>query len=168
MNSEKQNFDRLLSRLSRGEELGTGGGLPLLQSAVKLLQYLKDTISRCATMSTGQTLVSLVKWGLERRSRRSEVKSTLSGYQKALEDADAKQISTLVFPSLPLAKQASRMFPAINALYKLMRDFQDSHAHPEEILICCEDDQVLNLYMVVWNMYYAADKPSRMNDGRWD
>ena len=86
MNSEKQNFDRLLSRLSRGEELGTGGGLPLLQSAVKLLQYLKDTISRCATMSTGQTLVSLVKWGLERRSRRSEVKSTLSGYQKALED----------------------------------------------------------------------------------
>ena len=89
-------------------------------------------------------------------------------YQKALEDADAKQISTLVFPSLPLAKQASRIFPAINALYKLMRDFQDSHAHPEEILICCEDDQVLNLYMVVWNMYYAADKPSRMNDGRWD
>ena len=89
-------------------------------------------------------------------------------YQKALEDADAKQISTLVFPSLPLAKQASRMFPAINALYKLMRDFQDSHAHPEEILTCCEDAQVLNLYIVVWNMYYAADKPSRMNDGRWD
>ena len=28
-------------------------------------------------------------------------------YQKALEDADAKQISTLVFPSLPLAKGPS-------------------------------------------------------------
>ena len=60
------------------------------------------------------------------------------------------------------------MFQAINVLYRTMRDFQDSHSYPQEILIYCEDDRVLNLYMVVWNMYYAADKPSRMNDGRWD
>ncbi len=88
--------------------------------------------------------------------------------QAALEEADAKQISTLIFPALPLAKQTSLMFQAINVLYKTMRDFQDSHSYPQEILIYCEDDRVLNLYMVVWNMYYAADKPSRMNDGRWD
>ena len=86
----------------------------------------------------------------------------------ALEDAEVKQASTLIFPALPLAKQNSLMFQAINILYKTMRDFQDSHSYPQEILIYCEDDRVLNLYMVVWNMYYAADKPSRMNDGRWD
>lgn len=89
-------------------------------------------------------------------------------YQNALQEADEKQASTLVFPSLPLADPASRMFQVINTLYKTMRDFQDTHKYPEEIRIYCEDDRILNLYMVVWNMYYAADKPSRMNDGRWD
>ena len=33
--------------------------LPVLQGAVKLFQYLKETLSRCATMSTGQTLVAM-------------------------------------------------------------------------------------------------------------
>ena len=41
VNSEKQNFAKLLER------------------AVKLFQYLKETLSRCATMSTGQTLVAM-------------------------------------------------------------------------------------------------------------
>ena len=67
MSSEKQNFDRLLARLSKGDELATGGDLPVLQGAVKLFQYLKETISRCATMSTGETLVSLVRWGQRKR-----------------------------------------------------------------------------------------------------
>ena len=61
MNSEKQNFERLLTRVVKGDELATGGDLPVLQGAVKLFQYLKETISRCATMSTGETLVSLVR-----------------------------------------------------------------------------------------------------------
>ena len=60
MNSEKQNFERLLARVVKGDELATGGDLPVPQGAVKLFQYLKETISRCATMSTGETLVSLV------------------------------------------------------------------------------------------------------------
>ena len=62
VNSEKQNFDRLLGRVIKGDELATGGDLPVLQGAVKLFQYLKETISRCATMSSGETLVSLVKY----------------------------------------------------------------------------------------------------------
>ena len=61
VNSEKQNFERLLTRVVKGDELATGGDLPVLQGAVKLFQYLKETISRCATMSTGETLVSLVE-----------------------------------------------------------------------------------------------------------
>ena len=76
VNSEKQNFDRLLTRISKGDELATGSDLPVLQGAVKLFQYLKETISRCATMSTGDTLVSLV----------NEVKVTLGTYQKTLEE----------------------------------------------------------------------------------
>ena len=45
MNSEKQNFERLLTRVVKGDELATGGDLPVLQGAVKLFQYLKETIS---------------------------------------------------------------------------------------------------------------------------
>lgn len=59
--SEKENFARLLARLAKGDELATGGDLPVLQGAVKLFQYLKETIARCATMSTGETLVALVR-----------------------------------------------------------------------------------------------------------
>lgn len=84
MNSEKQNFERLLTRVVKGDELATGGDLPVLQGAVKLFQYLKETISRCATMSTGETLVSLVRWATARWVRRSEVKSTLQQYQQEL------------------------------------------------------------------------------------
>ena len=59
MNSEKQNFSRLLDRVVKGDELTRGGDLPVLQGAVKLFQYLKETLSRCSTMSSGQTLVAM-------------------------------------------------------------------------------------------------------------
>ena len=59
VNSEKQNFAKLLERAVKGDELVKGGELPVLQGAVKLFQYLKETLSRCATMSTGQTLVAM-------------------------------------------------------------------------------------------------------------
>ena len=59
VNSEKQNFGKLLELAVKGEELVKGGELPVLQGAVKLVQYLKETLSRCATMSTGQTLVAM-------------------------------------------------------------------------------------------------------------
>lgn len=59
VNSEKQNFGKLLERAVKGDDLVKGGELPVLQGAVKLFQYLKETLSRCATMSTGQTLVAM-------------------------------------------------------------------------------------------------------------
>ncbi|KAK8798110.1 hypothetical protein WA171_005635 [Blastocystis sp. BT1] len=74
--SEKTNFTKLLERVIKGDELARGGDLPVLQGAVKLFQYLKETLSRCATMSTGQTLVAMSV----------EVKTTLLTFQQALED----------------------------------------------------------------------------------
>ena len=74
VNSEKQNFAKLLERAVKGDELVKGGELPVLQGAVKLFQYLKETLSRCATMSTGQTLVAMSR----------EVKATLLQFQEAL------------------------------------------------------------------------------------
>ena len=89
-------------------------------------------------------------------------------YRSALEQAAEQQISTLLFPSIPPAELNSTMFQAISIIYKAIIDFQSSHRCPEEIRIFCEDDRILQLYMVVWNLYYAEDKSSRMNDGRWD
>ena len=50
----------------------------------RILLRLKETISRCATMSTGETLVSMVTWVRVARVRRSEVKNTLQQYQQEL------------------------------------------------------------------------------------
>ena len=86
----------------------------------------------------------------------------------ALEEACNEQVDILLFPSIPYADQNSVMFQAVSVQYKAMREFQASHPYPEEIRILCKDDRVLNMYMVVWNLYYAEDKASRMNDGRWD
>ena len=83
MNSEKQNFERLLTRVVKGDELTTGGDLPVLQGAVKLFQYLKETISRCATMSTGETLVSMVTWVRVACVRRSVVTCVACGHGSA-------------------------------------------------------------------------------------
>ncbi len=88
--------------------------------------------------------------------------------RSALETAEQKGVSVLLFPSIPPAEKNSVMFQAISILYKTMRDFQRTHSLPEEIRIICEDDAIFELYMAVWNLYYAENKTSRMNDGRWD
>lgn len=87
---------------------------------------------------------------------------------KALEQACDNQVSILDIPPIPSDKKTSTMFQAISLLYKTMRSFQSDHAYPKEIHIHCQDDHLTELYMMVWNLYYAEDKNSRMNDGRWD
>ena len=87
---------------------------------------------------------------------------------QALEKAEKERISVLDFPPIPAGPQTSAMFQAISLIYRAMRSFQSSHSYPETICICCEDDHLMELYMMVWNLYYAQGKDSRMNDGRWD
>lgn len=89
-------------------------------------------------------------------------------YEEALAKAASVGAETAFFPSIPIADLNSTMFQAISIIYKTMREFQASHDCPDDIQIICDDDQVLKLYMVVWNLYYAEDKAGRMNDGRWD
>lgn len=89
-------------------------------------------------------------------------------YVKALENVAATGVETAYFPSIPKAEPNSTMFQAITVIYKTMKEFQASHNCPSDIRIICSDDDILNLYMVVWNLYYAEDKARRMNDGRWD
>ena len=89
-------------------------------------------------------------------------------YEDVLEQAGKANAPTLILPSIPLTEPNSSMFQAISFIYKTLRDFQDSHSAPKEIIICCEDENVFNMYMVVWNLYYAQTKDDRMNEGRWD
>lgn len=89
-------------------------------------------------------------------------------YEAALAAAEKAGAETAYFPPIPAADLNSTMFQAITLIYQTMREFQASHANPRQICILCNDDRVLQLYMVVWNLYYAEDKAGRMNDGRWD
>ena len=88
-------------------------------------------------------------------------------YREILENAERQQLSTLVFPAIPRTDPNSLMFQAISMIYKTIREFTD-RPYPKEVCIVCEEDDVYNLYMVVWNLYYATTKSGRMNDGRWD
>lgn len=89
-------------------------------------------------------------------------------YEAALTAAEEAGAETAYFPPIPAADLNSTMFQAITLIYQTMRKFQASHTNPRRICILCDDDRVLQLYMVVWNLYYAEDKADRMNDGRWD
>ena len=97
-----------------------------------------------------------------------DMMSLADRYRTALEKAAQAQKETLCVPSIPHAERNSVMFQAISVIYRTMREFQASHPYPREIRIVCEDDSILQLYMAVWNLYYAQDKENRMNDGRWD
>ncbi len=75
---------------------------------------------------------------------------------------------TIYFPSLSCSSQPL-LFRAISQIYRTILDFGDAgDTSVKKVCIVCEDDDIRNTYMVVWNFYYAGTKNARMNDGRWD
>lgn len=93
----------------------------------------------------------------------------LAGLYKAeLESAAAAGAETIYFPSLSCNSQPL-LFRAISQIYRTILDFGDAgDTSVKKVCILCEDDEIRNTYMVVWNFYYAGTKSARMNDGRWD
>ena len=94
---------------------------------------------------------------------------TLAGlYKKELEAAAFKGAETIYFPSLSCSSQPL-LFRAISQIYRTILDFGDAgDTSVKKVCIVCEDDDIRNTYIVVWNFYYAGTKNARMNDGRWD
>lgn len=80
----------------------------------------------------------------------------------------SKAQKPIYFPSLSCSSQPL-LFRAISQIYRTILDFGDAgDTSVKKVCIVCEDDDIRNTYMVVWNFYYAGTKKARMNDGRWD
>ena len=81
---------------------------------------------------------------------------TLAGlYKKELESAAFKGAETIYFPSLSCSSQPL-LFRAISQIYRTILDFGDAgDTSVKKVCIVCEDDDIRNTYMVVWNFYYA-------------
>ena len=47
-------------------------------------------------------------------------------------------------------------------------DFARENALPETVRFVCDSEKVATLYKVVYNMYYADSKETRLEDERWD
>lgn len=89
-------------------------------------------------------------------------------YKAELESAAAAGAEIIYFPSLSCSSQPL-LFRAISQIYRTILDFGDAgDTSVKKVCILCEDEEVRNTYMVVWNFYYAGTKSARMNDGRWD
>ena len=89
-------------------------------------------------------------------------------YRKALQDAAEAGAETVLFPSLSCPSQPV-LFRAISQIYRTILDFGDAgDTSVKKVCIVCDNDEIRNTYMVVWNFYYAGTKSARMNDGRWD
>ena len=89
-------------------------------------------------------------------------------YQNSLKAASDAKIETLYIPPIPSGPK-STMFQAIHIIYQCILDYASvNDTSLKKVCILCDTDSVYNLYMVVWNLYYAKTKTERMNDGRWD
>ena len=78
---------------------------------------------------------------------------TLTGlYKKELETAAFKGAETIYFPSLSCSSQPL-LFRAISQIYRTILDFGDAgDTSVKKVCIVCEDDDIRNTYMVVWNL----------------
>jgi hypothetical protein len=89
-------------------------------------------------------------------------------YLEDMRAADLTGETIVNFPGIPNAPQPSLVFQACSVVYAALNHYMEEHDRPSRVRIFCDDEGVRKMYMVVWNLYYATDKDSRMNDGRWD
>ena len=89
-------------------------------------------------------------------------------YKNSLQNAAASGAANVFFPSLSCSSQPL-LFRAISQIYRTILEFDSAeHTSIQKVCIVCDDDEIRNTYMVVWNFYFAGTKNARMNDGRWD
>lgn len=89
-------------------------------------------------------------------------------YQNRLLDASASGAETVFFPCLSCSSQPL-LFRAVSQIYRTILTFGETGGTSiRKVCIICDNDEIRNTYMVVWNFYFAGTKSARMNDGRWD
>lgn len=91
-----------------------------------------------------------------------------SYYQKSLLAAEDSRQELLCFQSVAPAGRQSDDFALIGDIERTILTHMKEHTCPRTVRIICDNDDTARLYKVVYNFWFAADKPSRMDDDEWD
>lgn len=102
---------------------------------------------------------------LPRPGESADIPSYYQGYLFAAQEASE---SLLCFQSIELTGRHSDDFVRITDIERTILGFLEEHSHPQTVRIICDSDENSRLYKVVYNYWFATDKPSRMEDDSWD
>lgn len=93
---------------------------------------------------------------------------TEKNIQAMLEEAFQSKREVLEVSAAIMRQPASAAFGDATALERMIVDFLELNEFPKKVRILCEDDVQLEMYMMVYNYWFAVKKSERINDGRWD
>ncbi|MBQ3292313.1 MAG: hypothetical protein IJH43_08055 [Mogibacterium sp.] len=101
-----------------------------------------------------------------------EGEATMDNYKsyvkELLANAEAQGKELVCMRSLQMVERVSDNFNRINWIEQAINEFQREHDKPELVRIVAENDAAAEQYKVVYNMYYATSKATRLNDDKWD
>ena len=91
-----------------------------------------------------------------------------SYYVDKLQSAESESKSTISFRSAAPQQSQSDHFSLIGEIERTILSYMAEHDCPQDVVIVCDSDDTARLYKVVYNFWFAEDKPSRMDDNSWD
>lgn len=85
-----------------------------------------------------------------------------SCYRSCLILAAEKGIRTVDFPSISTGTYGYPLPQAAAVALKAIMEFLEAYDLPERVRIVCHTEEAAQVYRQTWNIWYAADKASRM------
>jgi len=91
-----------------------------------------------------------------------------SYYGQLLTKAEAEKTELLELQGIGSLGIPSKDFQYMGTIEQTVMEFLRNHEYPRAVRILCRDPRELTAYMAVYNFWYAEDKASRLNNGKWD
>jgi len=89
-------------------------------------------------------------------------------YTQLLTRAEEEKAAVLDLQGIGSQGIPSKDFQYMGTIEQTVMEFLKVHRFPETVRILCRDEKELTAYMAVYNFWYAENKASRLNNGKWD
>lgn len=97
-----------------------------------------------------------------------DVPTLVTQYTAQLQKAEAAEVDTLYFASIPMQASPSANFQYINMILRTIMNHLRTHEMPRHVCIICDREEAATFYRQVYNFYYPHTKADRMQDESWD
>lgn len=85
-------------------------------------------------------------------------------YTSILQEASDRQVESISLQGLPLQEKNSANFQSMGIMEKTIVEFLRTHEFPRKVIIFTGCEEASAMYRVVYNFWYASEKPDRMED----